>query len=209
MTEAILTEITYLQFRAENCPLPVVRSKEQLGEIIEDRVKPGLDILHAAPPENSEISARIAYVGYALAQYLHPLQRLDFRYFDPNDPRRTRQDFYLRQEHCFDLALARRTLEPWKQHKSKQADFQENGYILGPVIRAEADPLHLRGDEYNQDENLAFSTRHAVFIPGEMLLSGMYAANPQLREGFAVYSDMPYEYLATTFDLQPKINHVK
>jgi hypothetical protein len=193
----------YLQYRAENRPLPHVRHIDQLGGLIEARVKPGLDVLY---DDELKKAPNVAYAGYALADYIHPLQRLEDRYFDPNDPRRPNQSFWLRGEHCFDAALARKTLDSSHQHVSKQDGFRENGYILGPVVRFAVHPFFLNGDEYNQDENLVFSTKHAVFIPGEVLLDqGMYEADPMLREGFAVNSYAPYEYLANTFDLQGTI----
>jgi hypothetical protein len=156
------SDLMYLQYRAENRPLPHIRHIDQLGELVEDRVKPGLDMLC-----DDELKAmpNIGYAGYALAPYIHPLQRIEDRYFDPNDPRRITQSFWLRGEHCFDTALARKMLDSSRQRTVRQGDVRENGYILGPVVRFAIHPFLLNGDEYNQDENLVFTTKHAVFIP--------------------------------------------
>src|SRR5688572_14770853 len=69
------TDLTYPQFRAEQGPVPMVSVMEQLEEIADLRVKPGLDVLY----DNSKSNPEVDYAGYALTTYLHPQQRPEFQ----------------------------------------------------------------------------------------------------------------------------------
>lgn len=209
-------DLTYQQFRAEYHPMPIARTLEQLGDIIDLRVKPGLDSLY----EDYAARSDVAYAGYALTRYLYPQQRLEFQYPDAAEalklalvgtgaaiasgPRPNAQDFYLRLGNCFDIrALAWQNRQLWREGVYKQPDFRESAFILGPVVRLRTDGLP-SADSYNQRTDLVFSTRHAVFVSGATLLEGLFEADPRLREGFAIREGLPHKYLAETFDLQPQ-----
>ena len=210
------TDLTYLQFRAEHNPVPIVSDIEQLNDIVELRVKPGLDALY----DDWQSSSEVAYAGYSLSAYFHPHQRPEFKYPQAmaelrgalgamgvavdNTPRFNSQDFHIELGDHFDVRAMAHKYRREREGRSRQQYFKEIGHILGPVIRLQTTLTSLGGDAYNQPKNIIFSTRHAVLIPGEVLLTGLYAMHPKLREGYAILESEPPEYLNAVFGLQPK-----
>lgn len=208
-------DLVYHQFRAEHQPMPVATGFEQLGEIIDVRVRRGLDELYAqANP------AEVDYAGFALTRFLFPQQKLEFQYPEAasalkdalvgmdmsvaSGPRPNPQDFWIEFGDCFDIrALARQNPNLWRETVSKHDDFVEAGFITGPIVRLRTSELS-PADEYNQRSDLLFSTRWSTFIHGRTLLTDMYEVYPQLREGFAIPRGLPHEYLAKAHDLTPK-----
>lgn len=210
------TDLTYLQFRAEHNPVPIVSDIEQLNDIVELRVKPGLDALY----DGWQSSSEVAYAGYSLSTYFHPHQRPEFKYPQgvaelrealramgaavDNTPHLNNQDFHIELGDCFDARALKRKYRREHEGRSRQRYFKEIGHILGPVIRLQTTLASMGGDAFNQPKNIIFSTRHAVLIPGEVLLTGLYTMDPKLQEGYAILESEPPEYLNTVFDLQPK-----
>jgi hypothetical protein len=205
----------HLRFRGEEVPIPMVRDREALGEVIAAQCPRGLAALMAEYSDDPDVE----FAGYALTTYTFPQDRLDFG--DPaaaealklallgagmaveSGPRPNQQDFWLELGDCFDVrALARGVPEVWGTTVWRQSAFPKYGFILAPTVRFRTDG-YADNDEYNQPGNIIFDTDHAVYIPGDVLLQDLLEADPRLREGFAIERGLPAEHLTRKYDLQP------
>jgi|GEM_PF-4299751 len=221
----------YLQFRDEHEAVPVVTDFDQLGDLLEARIKPGLSQLLS-----SVAVGATEYAGYGFTRYLFPMERLDFQFPEVTEgllralsptgddaamrERKllaSQQDLHIDMHDCFDVMAfkgedpeADRLLAQWNEDGDEDDDnaFRSDTFVLGAVVRTYEDedlPLYCRPhDKYNQRENIQFSLKGAVAMRGEVLLPGLHGLHPHLRHD--QYIPMSYipELLTLMYDLRPK-----
>lgn len=225
MSEVTKEREVYLRFRDENEPMPVATDLEQVGVIIEERVKPGLGELCRV----SDLTL-VEYAGFALSSYTYPQDRFEFRFPEliqalrrdltgigihvgdilPEHP----QDFWLSSSDCFDIRaishrypiLFQEGVYPQRDIEGVSSGYGSGAHVLGPVVRYYVDGLGDNDELYNQPNYMAFSTRWSVFIPEHVILEGLITAYPDIAEGYAIPSGLPSKYLAERFGLKPADN---
>lgn len=216
----------HLQFRDTHHPIPMADSMEHLGELIEERVKPGLTEMI----DGIDMTT-VEYAGFAMPRFLHPQQRLDFIFpaacedlktalvgmdtHVASGPQPNRQDFYLHFSDALDVkAMAHQSPEKWREgvypqmtdsdpDMAKFGTFLDNAYILGPHVRTHYEHGLTPTDEFNQPIDSLFDTSSSVYFTGETILEGLYEMAPQLREGFAIRAGLPAKFLTERFGLVP------
>lgn len=215
----------HLRFRDESEFVPIATNMEELGAHIEARVKPGLDVLLGRA-----VMTDVEYAGYALPDYLHPHQKLDFLAPDfaeelklalvgmdmhvASGPRPNHQDFYIEFSDAFDVHTIKHLYpSQWREgvySTISEPDvgldmfgtYWDSTFLLGPVVRL-ATPGRLKGaDVYNQDDNVDFSLLHTVAFTGSVLMLALCEVQENIKDGSAIPSSLPARVLSETFNLQ-------
>lgn len=220
------TNLIHLQFRGDLEPIPMAQDLDHLGELIDARVKPGLEEM-----VNGVRMSTVEYAGFAMPRYLHPEQTLDFIFpglcedlktalvgmdMDvASGPRPNRQDFYIHFGDAFDVkAISHQNPEKWREgvysqmpssdpDLAKLGTFADDAFILGPHVRTHYEHGLAPGDEFNQPVDSLFDTSSSVYFTGKTILEGLYDMVPHLREGFAIRAGSPARFLTERFGLVP------
>lgn len=207
--------LLYGRYRGQSAPIPCPESLDELGNMIEARVKPGLTKLLG----RTGISP-VEYAGYALPQFLTPIEMMElFKAFGGQetidelksaglnvDTTKQRDDFWVQHFDHFDQMQDPKDDGVWLQRRNNETGLNELGihFLLGPVVRG---PIHIFGnnDEFNQKAEADFDHQSAVYVSSRLLLEGLYEYRPQLQDGRSIAGRLVPDFFTERFDMQPSI----
>jgi hypothetical protein len=190
-------QVDYYAFSNERRPVPIAASMPQLEDVVDVRVRPGLDALR----NGIEPRSTVEYAGYALIQLEERTMPNRLR----GRPLADEQDFYLNRSHCLDVQAryGRDPLLSMEDSGTLLRYFRQSSHILGPVVRLDLGPPAPL-DEYGQRPELVFSTRHAVCVPGTVLTDALIEARPMFRNRRTIPRWVFYDYVGRAFGLAPE-----
>jgi hypothetical protein len=208
--------LMYAKYRGVEAPIPMPETLDELGEIIDMRVKPGLTRLLG----QTGISP-VEYAGYALPSFHAPVKMMEISQTFAAlgealkaaglkvDPDRPKDDFWPEYR---DL-LIRKVNATENQNGFWTQGYREAtgmsglvgaAFLLGPAVRG---PIRLlESDQFRQHVDIDFAHDAAVYVSGKLMLEGLREYEPRLQDGRAVWDDQIGNYFTNTFGLQPAVN---